>query len=486
MKVFDLSFRYKIPIWGSVLVIVTALAVSATLMAQTYREMEEDLIIDTATLAEALVPSVFTAMLRDDVWGAYELVSKVLNRTDRSVDLPDKAENILVIDNSVRVFAAAHPQIARLGAPLESLGQEFAAIAERLRAAPSDRAEVINLSDSLHLIFMAPIAEEGGRLGTLVVVLTKGSFLPRFVEIAHYGILAGAAVLCVLLPLNWYWGWRMARPLAVMTERMREIGTSMAKPLDASLYEHEDEIGSLFQTYNRMLAEMREKSELEREVVRKERLAALGQLAAGVAHEINNPLGGMLMAIDTLKSQGLDHSHTAKTMALLERGLDQIRETVGALLVEARLNKSRDLSEKDIEDVLVLVLPQVHQKALRLDWRNDLASEVSLPASLIRQVLINLLLNAIHAAERNGDVGCHVAVDTTALRISVVNGGTVLSEQQMTHLFEPFSSESTEGHGLGLWVSYQIVHQLGGRIGATTEGGRTRFSVELPLGEKSP
>ena len=75
MSPLDLSFRHKLPLWGSVLVLVTAMAVSATLMVQTYDEMEEDLVIDSDTLARALTPNLFSALLQGDVWLAYEPVS---------------------------------------------------------------------------------------------------------------------------------------------------------------------------------------------------------------------------------------------------------------------------------------------------------------------------------------------------------------------------------------------------------------------------
>jgi signal transduction histidine kinase len=265
---------------------------------------------------------------------------------------------------------------------------------------------------------------------------------------------------------------------------MKELGRQLPESLDPSLYIHRDELGSLFQTYNKMLVELKEKQDLEKQVVHADRLAALGQLAAGVAHEINNPLGGMLMAIDTLKSQSVTDVRTAKTIALLERGLDQIKETVGALLVEAKV-KSRNLSQSDIEDVLVLVLPQVHTKGLHLDWHNDIATEIELPATLVRQVFINLILNAIHAAPKQGQVRCNVSIDGNRLRIVVTNDGKLLSAEQMGHLFEPFSPLSEEGHGLGLWVSYQIVSQLGGDISAARNGATMVFSVDLPVGGTS-
>jgi two-component system, NtrC family, sensor kinase len=478
MNPFDLSYRHKIPLWGSVLVVMTALAVSAVLMVQTYKEMEEDLVIDTATLADALAPHLFAAMLDHNTWRAYEVVSTPLSIRRSGPNLPGKAENIIVVDNDLHVYAAAFPRLARLGAPLDTLGPEFVAVAESVRSGST--SPVTSVSGSSRLFYALPIADEGVRLGSVIVVLTKGSFMPRFFEIARYGFAAGVVLLCILLPFNWYWGRRMAEPLVQLTQRMQMLGKQIPEKLDPALYTHDDEIGSLFQTYNKMLVEMNEKAELEKQVVQSDRLAALGQLAASVAHEINNPLGGMLMAIDTLKSQTVTDVRTAKTIALLERGLGQIKETVGALLVEAKL-KSRDLSANDMEDVLLLVLPQAHRKGLHLDWHNELTGEIGLPATLVRQVLINLLLNAVHAADKQGLVSCRIRVADRTLRLSVANDGRLLSDEQMSHLFEPFSPLSEDGHGLGLWVSYQIVHQLGGQIAANNKGGRMEFTVALPV-----
>jgi signal transduction histidine kinase len=480
MNPLDLSFRHKIPLWGSVLVVMTALSVSAVLMMQTYKEMEEDLVITTTTLADALVPNLFSALLSNNIWHAYETVSAPLHLA-RNGPGALRAENIVVVDNDMRVFASAYPALARTGVLLRDLGPEFIAVAEHLQTDARDDVGVMAIRDSPRMLFTMPIAERDAKLGTLVIVLSKGSFMPRFLDISRYGLLAALALLGILLPFNWYWGRRMAEPLVQLTQRMKELGRQLPEKLDPALYAHRDELGSLFQTYNKMLVELKEKQDLEKQVVHADRLAALGQLAAGVAHEINNPLGGMLMAIDTLKSQTVTDARTAKTIALLERGLDQIKETVGALLVEAKV-KSRSLSQSDIEDVLVLVLPQVHRKGLHLDWHNDVIGAVALPATLVRQVLINLLLNATHAAAQQGQIACHVHVDEGQLRLAVANDGRLLSAEQMSHLFEPFSPLSEDGHGLGLWVSYQIVHQLGGDISASRNGDRMQFLVRLPVG----
>lgn len=114
---------------------------------------------------------------------------------------------------------------------------------------------------------------------------------------------------------------------------------------------------------------------------------------------------------------------------------------------------------------------------------NSVNEEVPLPATLMRQILINLLLNAVQAARQQGDVSFDIGVAGGKLRLSVANNGKMLSAEQIAHLFEPFSPLSEGGHGLGLWVTYQIVHQLGGHVSVKRKANnRMHFTVEIPIG----
>jgi len=231
-----------------------------------------------------------------------------------------------------------------------------------------------------------------------------------------------------------------------------------------------------------MLKDLKDKEVLEKKMVQSERLAALGQLSAGIAHEINNPLSGMLTAIDTLKCYSDVDPHTMKTITLIERGLTQIKDTVGALLVEAKIH-SRNLTPQDIEDVLTLITPMARKKGLHIGWHNSIDEEVALPATFVRQILINLLLNAVQAASQQGEVNFDIGIANKQLQLSVENNGKTLSDEQIAHLFEPFSSLGESGHGLGLWVTYQIVHQLGGHVSVKRESNnQMHFTVDIPLG----
>lgn len=214
------------------------------------------------------------------------------------------------------------------------------------------------------------------------------------------------------------------------------------------------------------------------------RLAAVGRLTAGIAHEINNPLAGMLTAIKTYQRHGSADPIATQTLSLLERGLMQIRNTVAALLVETR-TKDRSFEPADVEDLRILVEAEAHLHAVRVLANSELDAPLPLPATLLRQILLNLMLNAVSAAGEGGEVSLSVRAGAGMLHIAVANDGQHIPDTQMPYLFEPFASGSEKGHGLGLWVVYQIVRELNGGLQVESQSGKTLFSIEIPYAESA-
>jgi signal transduction histidine kinase len=247
-------------------------------------------------------------------------------------------------------------------------------------------------------------------------------------------------------------------------------------------YPYRDELGRLFQAYERMQLEMTEKTALEQRMVKADRLAALGRLSAGIAHEINNPLGGLMTSLDTVKLHAARDPVLDRFLPYLERGLAQIRDIVAALLVETR-GRSRPLLARDIDDVQTLLAQEAKKRDTDWTWDNRAGDASHLPATLVRQVLINLVLNALQAAGEGGRVSVSCVGSEDGLEMEVENNGETIPAELMKHLFEPFTGLNEEGHGLGLWVTHQIVEQLKGRIEVESRDGLTRFNVNLPKGD---
>jgi len=473
---FNLSLRYKLPIWGSLLIVATALVLTASLMAQAWDNLRRDTLKSAEDLGRTMARPLFTALLHDDVWRAYETVSLPFADSRES----GVAKSLLVLDAGGLVYVSSDPETHPILTDLDALGSDYKELKQKLASSRDSVPVVLDQSDIPHIFIALPIANDSIRLGTLIVAYDKDLLWQRFAILIERAVWITLLVLAVLLPINWYWGGRMVAPLRLVTRRLSRIGSGDLANLEPGLYPYRDEIGQLYAAYDQMAAELREKMALKQEVIKTERMAAVGRLTASIAHEINNPLGGMLNAISTLKRYGQPDPQTQKTIALLERGLSQIRETVGALLVEAKV-KTRPLAEQDIEDVRVLVAPTANKAKTTVDWQIDLPASLPLPSTLIRQVLINLTFNAIQAAGNGGKVRIKLGEASGRFKLCVENDGKLLSDEQRDSLFEPFSRFSEHGHGLGLWICYQIVTQLGGEIRAETLGGLTRFFVSLPL-----
>jgi len=478
MSLFDLSLRHKLPLWGGMLIVVTALAITGTNLLQVRESIKKNMLIRSEILGRSLVRTLYSAISQDDVWRAYEIINFPINAEARHPSF--QLEDMIVLDAGNRVFISTQPKRYSLQRDLASLGPEFAALQARLAA--NDGRMLVQESE--RILLAIPVVAEGVTLGTLVLLHPGDYYQASFDRVLERNAWTTLVALLILLPISWLWGRRMAAPLVQLTERMAELGQRLPAPLPARVYPHGDELGRLFQVYDQMRHELSDKEALERQIVKSDRLAALGRLTASMAHEINNPLGGLLTAVDTLKRHGTLDPVQARVIPLLERGLGQIQDIVAALLVEAKA-KGRILSRQDADDIHTLLAQEIHKRAVTWEWHNDLAGSIELPATLVRQVLINLLLNAVQAAgeagREHGQVKTRIEQNGTGLRIEVGNDGRAIPPELMEHLFEPFTGLNEEGQGLGLWITYQIVQQLHGHITVDSQEGWTRFEVTLPL-----
>jgi signal transduction histidine kinase len=482
-RLFNLSFRYKVPLWGSSLIVMSALAVSTALIVQAYDDLGNDLLTSSASLAQTLAKTLFPIILTNDVWRAYEIIRAPLHG-DPADDLI-QPEMILALDKEQKIFVTTQPNSVPLLTDVRKLGAEYAQLAERIASTPGPEAVTVKIFGVHRIYVAAPISDDGERVGTVVVVHSKDKFLPRFRNKVLRAGLTALLVLALLLPINWYWGQRMAIPIVQLARSIGKVARGDPLAPRAVTYSYRDELGQLIQAYAAMVQSLQDKDRLEQAMIRSERLAAIGRLSAGIAHEINNPLGGMLVALDNFKRHGGHDERTLKTMAMIERGLAQIRETVSAILIEVKV-KSRDFGPQDVEDFNTLLAGEASKRAVNLRIDSDLAGPVSLPATLVRQILMNLLLNALHASELSGTVHCNIHHDGDGkLAIDIINTGGSIPDEVMNHLFEPFASGQENGAGLGLWVTYQIVSQLRGQITVENREGLTRFVVTLPTGEPS-
>ncbi len=427
-------------------------------LIQGYRELKDQRVEDALHITRLLALDLASRLLDDDLWGAFEAVTRF-----------DPVE-VVVLDREGRIYVTDRPQNRELlGRPLEALGGPY----EGLRGAgPS----VVERDGGLFVV--VPIASQGVTLGAVIARYALAPLHRRLATLAVHTAAYALVLVGILLPLGWWLGGRMVRPLHQLRRCMGMVGRVPLEGIHCRLTASRDEIGALARAFTSMLEALKEKALMEKRMMEAERLAALGRFAAGIAHELNNPLGGMLNALSTYRRHGQDPRVAEKTFALLERGLWQMRNILQALLGEARVG-DRELGPEDLDDVFTLVGAYVKKKGVHLKRSCPLDHALPLPATQVRQVLINLLLNAAEAVPPGGCIAVRCQEAEGYLHLEVEDDGPGIPRERHPHLFEPFHS-GKGGSGMGLWMSYRIVSQLGGRIEVEDREPGALFRVVLP------
>ncbi len=261
-----------------------------------------------------------------------------------------------------------------------------------------------------------------------------------------------------------------------------------------------DAIGSLTQTFNLMARSLKERDELLKErtrlqLTRSERLASIGRLAAGVAHEINNPLTGVVTFAHMLLEGAPEGSQERKDLETIIDAAMRCRDIVRGLLDFSRQNEP-EKTLADLNHVLEQALTLTRNQAMIHGVQIIEELDRSLPhlvidAGQIQEVAVNVLVNAIDAMSDGGDLTVRTrAVDRNGAEwaeLEIADTGCGIAPEHLEHVFDPFftTKQTGQGTGLGLAVSYGIVSEHGGQIDVSSEVGRgTTVTVRLPITPK--
>ena len=230
-----------------------------------------------------------------------------------------------------------------------------------------------------------------------------------------------------------------------------------------------------------------DKKRLEQQVLNAEKLASVGKLAAGVAHEINNPLGGILNCLYNLRKGTLSPTREREYLASMEDGLRRVQKIVRQLL-DFSQQYEPELSRTEVNSIIerVLTLTNYAFEGTGVGLRRELARDLPpllADQHMIEQVLMNLILNAVQAIRGDGLVTVRSGTDGPWCTIEVEDTGCGIPPDILPKIFDPFftTKGQGEGTGLGLSVSLGIVERHGGQIAVKSQVGQgTTFTVKLP------
>jgi two-component system, NtrC family, sensor kinase len=284
----------------------------------------------------------------------------------------------------------------------------------------------------------------------------------------------------------------VARRLGLLARAMDRLPAAGGQP--ENLPAGEDEIGNLAGNFRdlccRLAISQQDLDRAREQGFQNEKLASLGRLAAGIAHEINNPLGGMLNCVKSMQAAPEDAELHRRYLGLLDKGLQRIGNTVRQLLNFGRLEPLQ-LRTTDVDELIkeCLDLLRYSLKDIELRLELGLARPYPLDVEALKQVIINIGLNAIQAMPKGGILTVGTRETDNGIAISIEDTGIGIPGENMARIFDPFftTKDVGEGTGLGLSVSHSLVRRLRGEIRVTSDPGRgSRFTIDLPVSSGFP
>lgn len=248
------------------------------------------------------------------------------------------------------------------------------------------------------------------------------------------------------------------------------------------------ENAKLYENLKKQMAELKETQE---ELVQAAKLAAIGELASNIAHEINNPLTSILGYAELIKEEG-DINNIMRDIEVIEKESLRARDIVHQLLEFSR-KRPLEIKEIQINDIMseVLALAAVPLKDSNIKI-SKLYGDIPLiegDANQLKQVFLNIINNAIFAMQGGGSLGITTAMtDKDSVHIEIRDTGKGIPKEILQRIFEPFfTTKQEKGTGLGLSVSYKIIQSHNGRIDVESEEDRgTKFTIVLPVSVKQP
>ncbi|NVN98339.1 MAG: HAMP domain-containing protein [Geobacteraceae bacterium] len=228
-----------------------------------------------------------------------------------------------------------------------------------------------------------------------------------------------------------------------------------------------------------------EKERMREEMTRMDRFASLGRLSAGIAHEIRNPLTGITLLLDDLHDRADTDPESREMLGRSLEEIERVERLLSSLLSYASPPKSEfytaDLKQT-IEETLLFFRKTCEKGGVSLESRIARLPELVFDPDKIRQMLLNLLRNALEATQSGGRITVTLERENESAILTVTDTGQGIPAPDLDHVFEPFFTRSVGGTGLGLSISQRIIEEHHGSIEVrSVEGEGTRFEIRLPL-----
>lgn len=480
---WGLSFKFALAI--TVVVAGVAFTIGTVIVVQDghrfHREFQDKVLL----LARSVAITAPEAILQNDYWTLYQSLKRMVVWEPGSMR-ETRFITAMVLSPEGHVLAHLEPRKHPLGLPLRLSNEEEVSLFE---ASITARTPVVHSGGGVgvkgFLEGVIPLYADEKLLGVVRVRLSTYELYLK----AQRSVVLVLALTIGLVVLGSFLGTvitrRIVKPLTVMTHGLEAVSRDEFSKISPVPVQDNDELGQLATTFNKMAVELAEKKALEEQIAVSEKLAALGRITAGVAHEVNNPLAGLLNFVDTLKKHPEDRELMERYLPLLDKGLNQIKNIVESLLIELRVEDSKEMSDLScLEDLKEIVKAETNGRNIHLVWENRLDEGIEINSRQVQQIVLNLLKNAVQVLPDGGTVAFRSYKDSNCVILEVDDDGPGIPTEYRSQLFDPFFTTKPNGTGLGLWIVYRLVESMHGVIEVESELGQgTQFQVTIPATE---
>jgi signal transduction histidine kinase len=476
------TLQGKFTLFLSILIIATMSALAFWNISREKRLLQDAIAREGKALVESLAISCTNTMLYEEIGLVEEgglldnYISDLMQRKDLNIIYT------MILDPKGKVIV--HNAMVEVGNLYQDeITQRVLDSWNTLLQYPSDN--VLDIS--------TPLAISTKRWGTLRIGVSLESLKKEASSMAlKYLLYTGCFILIATGVIAFLFGF-ITRPLKSLAIEMDETEPGV-DPSSFSVT-GQDEIGILRRSYYRLLKRIKddekERERTQRNLFLTEKMVAIGKLTSGVAHEINNPLGGLLNCIYHFKRGDLPSERQKEYFQLMEDGIKRIQKTVTNLLEYAHTpNLERFPTDFNfiIEKSLSLLDYQIRKKQIEVVKEiSDKLPSIEVDRNQMSQVFVNIFLNSIQAMEGGGALKIGAVISEGRLVVKISDTGKGIPEDTLTKVFDPFFTTKGEnkGTGLGLWITQGIVERHGGTIQLSSQEGKgTTVEIQFPIYSK--
>ena len=301
----------------------------------------------------------------------------------------------------------------------------------------------------------------------------------------YIALLTGLFVVALVLLV--YFIVKSLRPMRDLAKSCARIGAGDLAPVE--IKRSYGEVLALEQTFNRMVYALRDKEQIEANLRQAQRLSALGSLAAGIAHDVRNPLNAIKLlsshALDSLNGSDTEN-RTAQQLQTIRKEVDRLEDIVSGFLA---LAKERELQpepvkvDKLVEDCVHLVQADAESKSVSLSSELGGANlQIEIDPKQVKRAVLNVLINAVEACAGGGRVRVFTRTTEDTFQIEVRDNGPGLTREVSERAFDPYFTTKPSGTGIGLSITRGILEEHGGAISLTCSLGEgCQVLMTLPL-----